>query len=71
MAQHPNAVRFEEVRRLLEAYGFELVRTRGSHHVFEAGGVAVTVPFRRPHVLPIYVKKVLQLTEESDDGSEG
>src|SRR5947209_1797829 len=61
--------RFDEVRRLLEAYGFELTRVRGSHHIFEAGGVTVIAPLRRPHVLPVYVKRVLQLTEEYDDGN--
>jgi HicA toxin of bacterial toxin-antitoxin, len=53
IAQHPNAVRFEDLRRLLEAYGFERARIRGSHHIFVRGAEIQVVPFRRPHVRPI------------------
>lgn len=30
----PINVRFEEVRALLNAFGFEEVRSKGSHHIF-------------------------------------
>lgn len=30
----PVEVRFEEVRALLNAFGFEEVRSKGSHHIF-------------------------------------
>jgi predicted RNA binding protein YcfA (HicA-like mRNA interferase family) len=72
-----NAVRFEELRRLLEAYGWELARIRGSHHVFVRDGAQLTVPHHRPHVLPVYVRQVLALIQEpeadqeSDDGADG
>lgn len=67
IAQHPNAVRFDELRRMLEAYGWEVARVRGSHHVFARGGTQLAVPFRRPTVLPVYVKRALRFTEEQDD----
>jgi predicted RNA binding protein YcfA (HicA-like mRNA interferase family) len=69
MAQHPNAVRFEDVRQLLEAYGWMLDRVRGSHHIFARGRETLVVPHRRPHVLPVYVRRVLAATREADDGS--
>jgi antitoxin HicB len=47
IAQHPKTVRFEELCRLLEAYGWTLDRTSGSHHVYRQGGTSITVPFRR------------------------
>jgi predicted RNA binding protein YcfA (HicA-like mRNA interferase family) len=69
MAQHPKAVRFEEVQRLLEAYGWALDRVRGSHHVFARGRDTLVVPHRRPHVLPVYVRRVLEVTREEHDDS--
>ena len=63
MAQHPNSVRFDEVRRVLEDYGWELNRIAGSHHTFVRRADAFTVPLRRPVVLPVYVRQVLRLTE--------
>jgi predicted RNA binding protein YcfA (HicA-like mRNA interferase family) len=70
IAQHPNAVRFEELAGLLEAYGFVLVRSVGSHHVYARGGERLTVPYKRPHVLAAYVREALKRcgdeTEERD-----
>ena len=44
IARSPRSVRFEELCRLLEAYGWVLDRTRGSHHVYRLGGASITVP---------------------------
>jgi predicted RNA binding protein YcfA (HicA-like mRNA interferase family) len=67
IAQHPNAVRFEELMHLLEAYGWALDRKGGSHVVFVRDRETLTVPYRRPHVLAVYVKRVLSLTEGEDE----
>lgn len=60
----PHSVRFEELRRLLEAYGWEVVRVKGSHHTFRRGGSSLTIPLRRPNVLAVYVREALDFTEE-------
>lgn len=65
--RRPNAVRFSEARRLLEANGWTLARVTGSHHIFVRGGERFTLPFRRPHILPIYVRQILTRTQESED----
>ena len=70
VAQHPNAVSFDELRALLEAYGWSLHRIRSSHHIFHGPAGRVTVPYRRPHVLPVYVKQVLAITEGMDDDND-
>jgi len=70
MAQHPNSVSFDEARRVLEAYGWPLARVTGSHHIFEIGGAILSIPRRRPHIKPVYVKQILQLTEGQDDGDD-
>jgi predicted RNA binding protein YcfA (HicA-like mRNA interferase family) len=72
ISQRPNAVRFAELVRLLEAYGWTLRRIRGSHHVFVRGGAQVVVPFRRPTVLLPYVYEVLKATAgEAGEGTDG
>ena len=78
IAQNPKNVSIEDLRTLLEAYGFKLNRTKGSHHSFvgSVGGrsVLLTIPYRRP-LQAIYVKKALALiaqieTEIEDDQDE-
>ena len=70
LAQRPNSVRFDELRRLLEAYGWTLRTVRGSHHTFVRGSERLTVPHRRPHVLPVYVRQALRLTEQQGRDDE-
>ena len=64
LAQRPNAVRFAELARLLKLSGWELDRVEGSHHVFLRGGEVFVLPYRRGHVLPVYVREVLSRTQE-------
>ena len=68
LAQRPNAVRFEELERLLLLCSWRLDRVRGSHHIFKREGDMVVIPLKRPHVRAHYVREVLRATEEIDDG---
>lgn len=80
IAQKPKNVRFEDLRRLLEDYDFELKRTKGSHHSFVGyvgdEKVTVVIPYRRP-LKEVYVKNVLKILDEiepldeNDDSDEG
>lgn len=67
IAQNPKNVRFEDLRRLLEDYRFELKRTKGSHHSFVGlvgdQKVSIVIPFRRP-LKEVYVKNVLRILDE-------
>jgi predicted RNA binding protein YcfA (HicA-like mRNA interferase family) len=67
LAQRPNSVRFEELERLLDLYGWEPDRSRGSHFVFRRGSEKIVIPRRRPHVLAVYVRLVLSRTGEDDE----
>jgi predicted RNA binding protein YcfA (HicA-like mRNA interferase family) len=71
--RNPNNVEFRDLQRLLELYGFELKRTKGSHHSFagEVGGEKrlVVIPYRRP-LKSVYVKQVLELVEEIEADEE-
>jgi len=55
------------LRRLLEDYGFELKRTKGSHHSFVGyigdEKVTVVIPFRKP-LQEVYVKNTLALLDQ-------
>jgi len=78
IAQNPKNVRFEDLRRLLEDYGFELKRTKGSHNSF-VGYVGdekttIVITFRRA-LQQVYVEKVLSILDEiepmeSDEAEE-
>ncbi len=61
----PPEAKFKDVEKILEEFGWELNRTRGSHHVF-------TKPGRRPLTVPTvkgrtvkttYLKKLIELLE--------
>ncbi|MEQ8755817.1 MAG: type II toxin-antitoxin system HicA family toxin [Coleofasciculus sp. G1-WW12-02] len=71
----PPEVRFEDVRYLLEAFGFEEKRSKGSHHSFrDSQGRKITVPKKGGQkVKGVYVQKIvelLNLEEWSDEDTE-
>jgi hypothetical protein len=73
LAQHPNAVRYEELAQLLRAYGFEhRPSRRGSSHQYWFNGVQrLSIPYRRPHLKRTYVDQSLAAIvalEEQEDG---
>ncbi len=65
--QNPNNVSLDDLRVVLEDYGFEYKQTVGSHYTFSVRIGETTkllvVPFRRP-VKVAYIKKALQLIDE-------
>lgn len=67
IAQNPKNIRFDALRSLLEAYGFELKRNKGSHHSFvgyiDDEKITVVIPFRKP-LQEVYVRHVLALLEQ-------
>ena len=60
---YPPEVRFEDVRYLLEAFGFVEIRFRGSHHSFRNEiGQKVVIPKKgRQKVKGVYVKLIVDL----------
>lgn len=59
MKNNPNNVRFELIESVLKTYGFNLVRVKGSHHIFSDEINTITIPYHRP-VKAFYVKLVLK-----------
>ena len=66
LRRNPRNVRFEEVDTLLISLGFEK-RQKGSHAFYSLGHHRISIPFRRPFILPCYVQNVLQLLDELDE----
>ena len=80
MRNNPRTVSMRDLQVVLESFGFELARIKGSHHVFvgeiDGEGVTLVIPLRKPHVKAGYVQEVLELVDQilleegDDDGSE-
>ncbi|WP_027876282.1 type II toxin-antitoxin system HicA family toxin [Meiothermus cerbereus] len=68
MRRLPPEMRYEEVARVLEALGFEEVRSSGSHHIFRhPDGRMLTVPKHKGQVVKAtYLKKVLKQLQEEE-----
>ena len=67
LRSNPKNVTFDDLRTVLEDYGFTLERSSGSHHSFKAKIAGefrlLVVPYSRP-VRPIYVKDAIELIDE-------
>ena len=67
LRQNPKDVSFESLRQVLEDFGFEFVRSSGSHHSFHVivdGQIRLFVlPYRQP-VKTIYVREALELIDK-------
>lgn len=76
--QNPKNVSVDDLRVVLEDYGFEYKQTIGSHLTFaymlEGKTKLFVLPFRRP-IKPIYVRRAIEIIdqiiqERGDDDSE-
>lgn len=60
MKNRPNGIRFQEIEKVLEHFGYIRVRVKGSHHHFRnQDGDVITIPQHDP-VKAVYVKDVLK-----------
>ena len=61
----PNNLRFGEMVSLVEAFGFHLSRTQGSHHVFARSNIPELVNLQNVHgkAKAYQVRQFLQLVE--------
>jgi len=58
-------IRFADMVRLVEAFGFRLSRTSGSHHIFTRSGVRELVNLQNVHgqAKPYQIRQFLSLVE--------
>ena len=66
-------VRFEEMTRLAEAFGFRLSRISGSHHIFTHAGIPQLVNLQNVHgqAKPYQVRQFMKLVEQYNLKLEG
>lgn len=65
-------IRFDELRKVLESYGYEMKAPRGgsSHFTFRKAGCSpITVPKHEP-IKRIYVEMVRDIVEKEVEGHE-
>jgi hypothetical protein len=69
MFQNPKAVPFKELDRVLKDFGFS-VRQPGSgssHFVYIKGEIQLSVPYKRPFVKEVYIKRVLEIIGDENE----
>lgn len=61
--QNPKIVTFKELDRVLKDSGFDMRQpsSGSSHYIYTKENIQISVPFKRPYVKEIYVKRVLEL----------
>lgn len=59
-------IRFDDFVSLIEAFGFELSRISGSHHIFEHPNVSEIINLQnsKGQVKPYQIRQFLQLVEQ-------
>lgn len=67
LKNNPNNATFSEIRKLLEQEGFVLNRITGSHHIFTKDEITFVVPVHNNKVKTIYVKRVIELIEQTEN----
>ena len=68
LRNRPADATMQEVQTLLSYFGFELVRTTGSHHIFEYDDgenfSQIVVPLHGRKVKKFYIKRISQILDE-------
>lgn len=62
---HLNNVAFNDMRKLIEAFGFELKRVNGSHHIFSHPAITELVNLQEVdgEAKPYQIRQFLRLVE--------
>ena len=65
LLSHPSEARFTEISYVLKAFGYQEVRVKGSHHVFENNrGDVIVVPKKGgKKVKRTYIEAVIKLLD--------
>jgi len=67
LKNNSNNATFLDIQTLLKQEGFDLDRVTGSHHVFIKGDITFVVPVHENKVKAVYVRRVIELIEQSKD----
>ncbi|MCK4762835.1 MAG: type II toxin-antitoxin system HicA family toxin [Candidatus Aminicenantes bacterium] len=61
LLRKPQDMRLDEVRTILKKYGFENVRTKGSHFFFTDDKNVISIPVHNNTVKKIYLEKIIKI----------
>jgi hypothetical protein len=66
---NPKTVSFETLDNILLNQGFERRQPNSgsSHYTYTKQDIIVTMPYKRPFIKPVYVKRVLELIGENHE----
>ena len=70
MHNQPAGIRFEELQRVLEYCGYQLVRIKGSHAQFRNGAGDVLTIKKETPVKAVYVKYVLRRVGKQNESEK-
>mgnify|MGYP001560263663 CR=1 FL=1 len=61
--RNPKTVSFKELDTVLRSFRFDIRQPKSgsSHYIYTKGDIQISVPFKRPFVKEVYVKRVLEL----------
>lgn len=67
--QNPKTVPFNELDRVLRDFGFKVRQSSSgsSHYVYTKKETQISVPFKRPYVKEVYVKRIIELIGEENN----
>ena len=64
LENNPNNASFDDLKRILEHFGWELRSMRGSHHKFcKEGFKPIILPFHKP-IKAYYTQMIIKATKE-------
>ncbi len=63
---NPKTISFAKLDSILDNLGFECRQPRSgsSHYVYTKGQIQITVPYKKPYVKEIYIKRITEIIEE-------
>ena len=61
--RNPKTVSFKDLDTVLRSFRFDIRQPKSgsSHYIYTKGDIQISVPFKRPFVKEVYVKRVLEL----------
>ena len=66
LKNNPVGATFAQLEKLLKSEYFILDRISGSHHIFKRRSVIFVVPVHGGKVKAVYVKRLIEILEDSD-----
>lgn len=71
LRENPKNVRFEEADTILCELGC-CKRMKGSHATYTYPGKRpITIPYRKPYILPVYINQIIQLIDQIEEDEDG